>query len=106
VENIPLTFKSEEHYFGSFAYPLLEETRCELASSMELIYGAPFADILSINESKSGENMLYDVTVGPWKNQSSERGKDDYHRLVGDLLILVDGKPETISDLQRVGRTW
>ncbi|GJU83140.1 UvrD-like helicase, ATP-binding domain, P-loop containing nucleoside triphosphate hydrolase [Tanacetum coccineum] len=106
VGNIPITFNSEEHYFRSFAYALLEETRCELASSMELIYGAPFADVLSINESNSGENMLYDVTVGPWKNQSSERGKDDCHTLVGDLLILVDGKPETISDLQRVGRTW
>ncbi|PWA96132.1 uvrD-like Helicase, ATP-binding domain, P-loop containing nucleoside triphosphate hydrolase [Artemisia annua] len=106
VENIPLTFESEEQYFGSFVYPLLEETRCELASSMEIIYRAPFADILSINESKSGENMLYDVTVGSWKNQSSERDKDDYHTISDDLLILVDGKPETISDLQRLGRTW
>nr|GEV38910.1 UvrD-like helicase, ATP-binding domain, P-loop containing nucleoside triphosphate hydrolase [Tanacetum cinerariifolium] len=72
---------------------------------MELIYGASFADLLSINESKSGENVLYDVTVGPWKNQSTERSKDDYHTLVGDLLIFVDGKSETIFDLQRVGRT-
>ena len=106
MENIPLTFESEHHYFGSFTYPLLEETRFELASSMDIIDRAPFADILSIRESKSGEKMLYDVTVGPWKNQSSERGKDDYHTISGDLLILVDGKPETISDLQRLGRTW
>nr|GEU38229.1 UvrD-like helicase, ATP-binding domain, P-loop containing nucleoside triphosphate hydrolase [Tanacetum cinerariifolium] len=69
VENTPLTFKSEEHYFGSFAYPLLEETRRELASSMELIYGALFAYLLSINESKSGENMLYDVTVAVKHNE-------------------------------------
>ncbi|GJS60260.1 hypothetical protein Tco_0655044 [Tanacetum coccineum] len=54
VENIPVTFESEEHYFGSFFYPLLEETRCELASSMEIMYK---------------ENTLYDVTIGPWKNQ-------------------------------------
>lgn len=26
--------------------------------------------------------------------------------LPGDLLILVDGKPESVSDLQGVGRTW
>nr|GEU37713.1 UvrD-like helicase, ATP-binding domain, P-loop containing nucleoside triphosphate hydrolase [Tanacetum cinerariifolium] len=50
--------------------------------------------------------MLYDVTVGPWKNQNSERGKDDYHTISGDLLILVDGKPGTISDLQHLERTW
>ncbi|PWA46871.1 recBCD enzyme subunit RecB, P-loop containing nucleoside triphosphate hydrolase [Artemisia annua] len=106
VKNIPLTFESEDHYFGYFVYPLLEETRCELASSMELMYRAPFADIIAFNESKSGENMLYDITVGPWKNQFSERGKDAYHTLAGDLLILVDGKPESVSDLQRLGRTW
>ncbi|GKD15278.1 UvrD-like helicase, ATP-binding domain, P-loop containing nucleoside triphosphate hydrolase, partial [Tanacetum coccineum] len=106
VENIPLSFESEDHYFGSFVYPLLEETRCELASCMEIIYRAPFADIIAFNESKSGENMLYDVTVGPWKNQFSERGKDAYHTLPGDLLILVYGKPESVSDLQHLGRTW
>ncbi|GJZ38912.1 UvrD-like helicase, ATP-binding domain, P-loop containing nucleoside triphosphate hydrolase [Tanacetum coccineum] len=106
VENIPLTFESEEHYFGSFVYPLLEETRAELASSIEIMYRAPFAEIIYFNESKCGENMVYDVTVGPWKNPFSERGKDAYHTLPGDLLILVDGKPESISDLQRVGRTW
>ncbi|GJZ24685.1 UvrD-like helicase, ATP-binding domain, P-loop containing nucleoside triphosphate hydrolase [Tanacetum coccineum] len=55
--------------------------------------------------SKSGENMLYDVTIGSWKNQYSERGKDPYHTLLGDLLILADGKPECITDLQRMGRT-
>ncbi|PWA75523.1 uvrD-like Helicase, ATP-binding domain, P-loop containing nucleoside triphosphate hydrolase [Artemisia annua] len=106
VENIPLSFESQNHYFGSFVYPLLEETRCELASSMEIMYRAPFADIIAFNESKSGENMLYDVTVGPWKNQLSERGKDAFHTLAGDLLILVDGKPESVSDLQHLGRTW
>ncbi|PWA79190.1 uvrD-like Helicase, ATP-binding domain, P-loop containing nucleoside triphosphate hydrolase [Artemisia annua] len=106
VENMPLTFESEVHYFGSFVYPLLEETRADLASSMEIMYRAPFAEIISFNESKCGENMVYDVTVGPWKNQFSERGKDAYHTLPGDLIVLVDGKPESVSDLQRVGRTW
>ncbi|PWA76942.1 uvrD-like Helicase, ATP-binding domain, P-loop containing nucleoside triphosphate hydrolase [Artemisia annua] len=106
VDKIPLTFESEEHYFGSFVYPLLEETRSELASSMEIMYGAPFADILSVRESKSGENMLYSVTVGRWRNQYSERGKDDYYTLPGDLLLLIDGKPESVSDMKREGRTW
>ncbi|PWA68995.1 jacalin-like lectin domain-containing protein [Artemisia annua] len=106
VENIPLAFVCEEHYFGSFVYPLLEETHAELASSMEIMYRAPFAEILSFNESKCGENMVYDVSVGPWKNPFSERGKYAYQTLPGDLLVLVDGKPESISDLRRVGRTW
>ncbi|KAI3496642.1 hypothetical protein L1887_39013 [Cichorium endivia] len=38
VEKIPLTFRSEEHYFRSFVYLLLEETRTELASSMKMMY--------------------------------------------------------------------
>ncbi|GJU21929.1 hypothetical protein Tco_1155271 [Tanacetum coccineum] len=49
VENIPVSFESEDHYFGSFVYPLLEETRCQLASSMETMYRAPFADIVAFN---------------------------------------------------------
>ena len=106
MENIPLTFVCEEHYFDSFVYPLLEETRAELASSMEIMHRAPFAEILSFNESKCGENMVFDVSVGPWKNPFSQRGKDAYQTLPGDLLVLVDGKPESISDLRRVGRTW
>ncbi|GJZ87895.1 UvrD-like helicase, ATP-binding domain, P-loop containing nucleoside triphosphate hydrolase, partial [Tanacetum coccineum] len=106
VENIPLTFESEQHYFGSFVYPLLEETRSELASSMDSMSTAPFADILSVKESTSGENMLYNVTVGRWRNQYSESGKDDYYTLPGDLLLLVDGKPESFSDMKREGRTW
>ena len=107
MENIPLTSESEEHYFGSFVYPLLEETRSALASSMEIMHRAPYADMLSCNEAKSGENRVYDVTVGPWKNQYSGRGRDDdYNTLPGDLLLLVDGKPESASQVKCEGRTW
>ncbi|PWA56308.1 DNA helicase, UvrD-like, C-terminal [Artemisia annua] len=106
VESIPLTFESQEHYFGSFVNPLLEETRSELASSMEIVHRAPYADMLSCNESKSGQNRVYDVTVGPWKNQNSGRGRNDYDPLPGDLLLLVDGKLESVSDLKCEGRTW
>ncbi|GJS40419.1 hypothetical protein Tco_0565462 [Tanacetum coccineum] len=106
VEDIPLTFESEEHYFGSFVYLLLEEARTELASSMEIIHTSLFAEILSFSESKCGENMVYDVSVSPWKNPFGERGKDAYQTLPGDLLVLLDGKPESIFDLRRVGRTW
>ncbi|GKF79863.1 hypothetical protein Tco_0235431, partial [Tanacetum coccineum] len=95
-------FESEEHYFGSFVNPLLEETRTELASFMEIVLRSPYADMLSCNESKSGENRVYDVTVGHWKNQYSGRGRDDYNTLLGDLLLLVDGKLESVSDLKHV----
>lgn len=96
---------SEEHYFGSFVYPLLEETRAELASSMEIMYRAPYAEIFSLNAARNGQ-MMFDVTVGNWRNKTSERGKEPYRTLPGDLLILADGKPESVPDLQRVGRMW
>ncbi|XP_071714347.1 helicase sen1-like [Rutidosis leptorrhynchoides] len=105
VEVIPLTFSSSDHYLGSFIYPLLEEVHAELASAMEIMYRAPFAEIFSINETTRHGKILYDVTVGSWKNRFSERGKEPYRTLPGDLLIISDGKPESADDLQRVGRT-
>ncbi|KAI3730438.1 hypothetical protein L1987_61608 [Smallanthus sonchifolius] len=105
VENIPLTFQSKEHYFRSFVNPLLEETRAELVSSMEIMYKAPYAEILSLNETKDGK-MLYDVTVCNWRNIFSERGKELYRTSSSDLLILAERRPESVSDLQHVGRTW
>ena len=107
MENIPLTFESEEHYFGSFVYPLLEETRTELASSLDIMSSAPFAEIFSLNEVKAKGKMLYDVKVGPWRNRFSKRGKEPYRTLPGDLFLLMDGKPNSNSDLQNLGsRTW
>ncbi|KAD2804463.1 hypothetical protein E3N88_37840 [Mikania micrantha] len=106
VENIPLTFQSQEHYFGSFVYPLLEETRSELASSMGIMYRAPYAEVFSLNVTKGDVNLLYDITVGNWRNNFSERGKEPYRTIPGDMLIIADEKPESVHDLQRVGRTW
>nr|GEW37032.1 UvrD-like helicase, ATP-binding domain, P-loop containing nucleoside triphosphate hydrolase [Tanacetum cinerariifolium] len=106
VKSIPLTFESKEDYLGSFVDPLLEETRAELASSMEVMYRAPYAELCFLNEAKGDVKCLYDIAVGPWKNRFNERGKEPYKTLPGDLLILADGKPESVADLQRVGRIW
>nr|XP_043619791.1 helicase SEN1-like [Erigeron canadensis] len=104
VKEIPLTFQSVEHYFCSFVYPLLEETRAELASSMKIMHRAPFAEIRSWEDE--GE-MLYDVTFGSWRSRSTEHGKKEpYRTLPGDLFIFTDGRPKSVSDLQRVGRKW
>ena len=106
MKSIPLTFESKEDYLGSFVDPLLEETRAELASSMEVMYRAPYAELCFLNEAKGDVKCLYDITVGPWRNRFNERGKEPYKTLPGDLLILADGKPESVADLQRVGRFW
>lgn len=57
MEKIPLTFQYEEHYFGSFVFPLLEETRAELASSLEIMYRAPFAEVFSFSVAKGRGKM-------------------------------------------------
>ncbi|CAH1414237.1 unnamed protein product [Lactuca virosa] len=68
VEKIPLTFQSEEHYFRSFVYPFLEETRKELDSSMKMMYKATFSKIYSFKKAKGKEKTMYDVTFGNWRN--------------------------------------
>ncbi|KAJ4710310.1 p-loop nucleoside triphosphate hydrolase superfamily protein [Melia azedarach] len=106
VEKIPLSFQSVEQYFGSFIFPLLEETRAQLFSGMETISRAPFAEVVAFGESKPYGTKLYDVQVDNWKNRSSNRGKEPYKTLPGDILVLADAKPKTVDDLQRVGRMW
>ncbi|KAK7359560.1 hypothetical protein VNO77_01521 [Canavalia gladiata] len=106
VKRIDLSFNSIQHYFGSYMYPLLEETRAQLCSSMETLSSAPFAEVISLEEAKSHGNALYKVKTVSWKNRFSRPGKELYKTLAGDVFILADFKPETVNDLQRVGRTW
>ncbi|KAL4561560.1 hypothetical protein LXL04_033728 [Taraxacum kok-saghyz] len=68
-----------------------------------MMHRAPFAEISSLRNAKGKEKMMYDVTVGDWKN--SERRKEPYRTLPGDLLILANGEPESVSDLQKK-RIW
>ncbi|KAB2623949.1 hypothetical protein D8674_015609 [Pyrus ussuriensis x Pyrus communis] len=58
---IPKSFQSVQHYFGSYLFPLLEETRAQVHSSMETIYRAPFAEVVAFEEAKPYGKNLYDV---------------------------------------------
>ncbi|KAG6766040.1 hypothetical protein POTOM_030105 [Populus tomentosa] len=106
VENIPKSFYSVEHYLGSYVIPLLEETRAELSSSMDIISTAPFAEMVAFFEAKPHGTLLYDVNIDYWRNRSRGSGKEHYKTLPGDIVILTSAKPENVSDLQRVGWTW
>ncbi|XP_020222260.1 uncharacterized protein LOC109804810 [Cajanus cajan] len=106
VKPIDLSFNSVQHYFGSYVYPLLEETRAQLCSSMEILTSAPFAEVISLEEANSRGDALYNVRTDGWKNRFSGHGKELYKTLSGDVFILADFKPETVNDLQREGRTW
>ena len=91
---------------GSYINPLLEETRAELHSSMEILYRAPFAEVTAFEEAKPNGKKNYKVQVSDWRNKHSKGGKEPYKALPGDIFVLTNGKPETVSDLQRVGRSW
>ncbi|KAF8398738.1 hypothetical protein HHK36_014596 [Tetracentron sinense] len=106
VENIPESFQSVQHYLGSYIVPLMEETRAELASSVDIISMAPFAEVISLEESKPYGSFFYDVEVDSWRNRSGAGRKELYKPLPGDIIVLADVKPESVSDLQRSGSTW
>ncbi|KAK8667982.1 hypothetical protein V6N13_105454 [Hibiscus sabdariffa] len=107
VEKIPVSFRSVEQYFQSFLLPLLEETRAAMCSSMEVIDRAPYAEVTCLNEAMShGRTLLFDVNVDYWRNRFGVREKKPYKILPGDVFVIADLKPETASDLQRVGRNW
>nr|POE69455.1 helicase sen1 [Quercus suber] len=104
IKDIPESFESVHQYFDSYIDPLLEETRAQLYSSMEIISTAPFAEVIAFDESEPYGENLYDLQVENWSNRCSDRSKEPYKTLPGDILILVDAKPEHVSDLQR--RSW
>ena len=63
MERIPESFESVNHYLGSYVYPLSEETRAQIHSSMEIIWRAPFAEVISFGESKPYGTKVYEVKV-------------------------------------------
>ncbi|XP_062105588.1 uncharacterized protein LOC133817181 isoform X2 [Humulus lupulus] len=107
IEKIPNSFRSVEHYLGSYVNPLLEETRAELHSSMEVLYGAPFTEVNNFQEEVNPYgNKNYIVQVSDWRNKHNKNGKEPYKALPGDFFVLANVKPKTVCDLQMVDRSW
>ncbi|KAI4387373.1 hypothetical protein MLD38_005211 [Melastoma candidum] len=105
VKSIPDTFGSAGEYLRSFIYPLLEETRASLCSSLETISTLPFAQLTSFTKCTRDAGNFFDAKVDAWRNESS--GYDNpYATSPGDVFILANGKPETVQDLQRSGWRW
>lgn len=75
-------------------------------SSMETLYRAPFAEVVDLEETKPYGAKLYQLRVDYWRNRFSDRSKEPYKTLPGDLLVLTNSKPESLTDLDRAGRSW
>ncbi|KAK9185216.1 hypothetical protein WN943_025571 [Citrus x changshan-huyou] len=67
---------------------------------------APYAQVIAFEELKPYGANQYGIEVDYWRNTISNSGKEPYKTLPGDILVLADFKPEKVSDLRRVGRTW
>jgi len=111
VKKIPESFETVKEYFNSYVFPLLEETRADLCSSIKIMSGAPFSEVLSYVEVKpcrllsTDLSRLYDINVGEWRN-SKVRGKEPYSTIPGDVFALVKCRPESMQDLSAVAQSW
>ncbi|KAK8667986.1 hypothetical protein V6N13_105458 [Hibiscus sabdariffa] len=105
VKKIPVSFQSVDQYCDSYVLPLLEETRVEMQSSMEIIDRAPYAEVTHLDVA-SYVPLRFNVDVDYWIKKSSTPDKKPYKTLPGDVLVIADVKPQTASDLLIPGRAW
>ncbi|CAL5215367.1 unnamed protein product [Lathyrus oleraceus] len=102
MDSIGLTFDFAKQYFNSFVPPLLEETRVQLCSCIEIISSSPHAQVFSLQRSHSlqyGSN-LHRVETGSFSGDEKELYKS------GAVFILADFKPQTVNDFKRNGNWW
>ncbi|XP_073363462.1 uncharacterized protein [Aegilops tauschii subsp. strangulata] len=103
VETIPCKFSSLDHYLQSYRPPLIEETRSDLCSCLELISEAPSSKILFMKVA--GKPGLYFMDVDFWDNGAGFSA-EAYTARSGDIFILSSSKPESAEDLNRYGVTY
>ncbi|XP_068646258.1 probable helicase MAGATAMA 3 [Aristolochia californica] len=105
VTSIPKTFSSVEHYFNSFRFPLLEETRADLCSNIELISQAPVFTVISLKakkpSKKPSKKLLYDVRIR--RLNDGPGNEERYIPTSGDILALSSVRPRTVVDLEGNG---
>ncbi|PNT61766.1 uncharacterized protein LOC100839489 [Brachypodium distachyon] len=103
VETIPCNFNSLDQYLNSYRAPLIEETRSDLCSCLELISEAPSSKILSMEVA--GKSGLYFMDVDFWDNGAGF-STETYTARNGDIFILSSMKPEAAEDFNRYGVTY
>ncbi|XP_017243832.1 helicase sen1 isoform X1 [Daucus carota subsp. sativus] len=97
VEQIPDTFSSLLHYMNSFTFPLIEETRADLCSSITNVSKAPTFQVLEIKDAEPASNMNYAISIG--RNQDIEFDADMYEPGYGDLIAFTVVRPKCGDDL-------
>lgn len=103
VKKIPITFTSLKDYMGSFAVPLIEETRADLCSALEGIRHAPVAEVTWIQELCS-EQSIFSIFVK--KADPNINLGEVYAPKDADILVLMDRRPRHVSDLGRSEKSY
>nr|GMC62484.1 probable helicase MAGATAMA 3 isoform X1 [Ipomoea batatas] len=104
VKEIPDTFLSTNHYFTSFIYPLLEETRANLYSNMtNSLPNAPACEVLDVKMAKDfkpPKDFYYNILLKTTR-EGDGGSKQVYDPEVWDLIAFSDVRPMCIQDLNR-----
>lgn len=103
VEEIPVSFSSLDQYLKAFKAPLIEETRSDMCSCLELITEAPTSKVLSTEVA--GKSGLYFMDVEFWDNGAGFSA-ESYTARNGDIFLLSSMKPEAVEDFNRYGLTY
>lgn len=90
----------------SFIPSLIEETHCDLSSSIIGISRAPMCEILTLMPRNFEKGLCYQITVRKKTNGDSRNG-GEYEPGVGDLIALTENiRPNSIQDLNRPRRFY
>lgn len=87
-----------------FAFPLIEETRADLCSSITNVSTAPTYEILEIKDAEPPSYMNYAIKIG--RNQDTEFDADIYEPSYGDLIAFTVARPKCIDDLYTLATTF
>ncbi|XP_014518833.1 uncharacterized protein LOC106776048 isoform X1 [Vigna radiata var. radiata] len=107
VKQIPKTFLSVAHYLKSFTFPLIEETRTDLCSSMKMLSEAPVYEITDIAFSenyKPPHDLLYQIEMKAVVD--SDRKGDICEPEIGQLFTLTNTRLKCIDDLNKRGNSY
>ncbi|KAG1355270.1 putative helicase SEN1 [Cocos nucifera] len=102
IKKIPQTFVSLNHYFESFRYPFVEETRALLASCLNSIADSPRIDV-HIEKACQQMGFAPHNLVGFRWSRDNVVGRKPYTPREGDLVLLTIMVPKDVSDLKKFG---
>ncbi|XP_017698529.2 uncharacterized protein LOC120103947 isoform X2 [Phoenix dactylifera] len=107
VVKIPSTFTSLKNYLSSYTFPLIEEIRADMYSSLEALSQVPSVKILSLDSTKRHKQCTYQIIVGDAPaNVPSPGVNRNYIPNKGDIFVLSDRRPVHVSDLTGNGKSY